>query len=179
MIRSITAASGALPTSKTPPTVQWDHSWPDNSYRFNNPQKGTLATRTHARAHTHTPTHTHTCAGFCSPAKVDGQLWCCWKDFKDGSRPNLCTSGCPAPPPCSPSLRLESDAWTLARPRVGFVLFDPRSPLSWAQKLDCYWVGSLDFNLLVEIKLGFPLNPQKVIHFLQGGQQQPSKPDQI
>ena len=42
--------------------------------------------------------------------------------------------------------------------------------------LDCYWVGSLDFNFLVEFKLGFPLNPQKVIHFLQGGQQQPSTP---
>ena len=38
----------------------------------------------------------------------------------------------------------------------------------------CYWVGSLDFNFLIEIKLGFPLNPQKVIHFLQGGQHQPS-----
>ena len=34
--------------------------------------------------------------------------------------------------------------------------------------------GSLDFNFLVEMKLGFPLNPQKVEHFLQGGQQQPS-----
>ena len=40
--------------------------------------------------------------------------------------------------------------------------------------LDCYWVGSLDFNFLVEIKLNFPLNPQKVIHFLQRGQQPPS-----
>ena len=29
--------------------------------------------------------------------------------------------------------------------------------------LDCYWVGSLDFNSLVEIKLGFSdLNPQQV-----------------
>ena len=27
--------------------------------------------------------------------------------------------------------------------------------------LDCYWVGSLDFNFFVEIKLGFPLNPPK------------------
>ena len=32
----------------------------------------------------------------------------------------------------------------------------------------------LDFNLLVETKLGFPLHPQKVRNFLQGGQQQPS-----
>ena len=29
-------------------------------------------------------------------------------------------------------------------------------------RLDCCWVVSLDFNFLVEIKLGFPLNPQKV-----------------
>ena len=29
-----------------------------------------------------------------------------------------------------------------------------------------------DFNFLVEIKLCFPLNPQKVLNFLQGGQQQ-------
>ena len=35
--------------------------------------------------------------------------------------------------------------------------------------LDCYWVGSFDFNFLVEIKLGFPVNPPKVDHFLQGG----------
>ena len=28
-------------------------------------------------------------------------------------------------------------------------------------KLDCYWVGSLDFKFLVEIK-GFPLNTQEV-----------------
>ena len=28
--------------------------------------------------------------------------------------------------------------------------------------LDCYQVGSLDFDFLVEIKLGFPPNPQKV-----------------
>ena len=27
--------------------------------------------------------------------------------------------------------------------------------------LSCYWVGSLDFNFLVEIKLGFPPNPPK------------------
>ena len=39
--------------------------------------------------------------------------------------------------------------------------------------LDCYWVGSLDFNFLVEIQLGFPLNLQKVKNSLQGGQQQP------
>ena len=32
-------------------------------------------------------------------------------------------------------------------------------------KDDCHWVGSLDF--MVEIKLGFPLNPQAVIRFLQ------------
>ena len=38
--------------------------------------------------------------------------------------------------------------------------------------LVCYWVGSLDFNFLVEIKLGFPPYPQKVILFLQRGQQQ-------
>ena len=35
-------------------------------------------------------------------------------------------------------------------------------------RLHCYWVGSFDFHFLVEIKLGFPLNPQKVIHLLQG-----------
>ena len=35
--------------------------------------------------------------------------------------------------------------------------------------LDCYWVGSLDFNFLVEIKLGFPLNPPNKLNFLQGG----------
>ena len=36
--------------------------------------------------------------------------------------------------------------------------------------LDCYWVGSLDFNYLVEIKLGFPkLKPTKSLNnFLQG-----------
>ena len=39
--------------------------------------------------------------------------------------------------------------------------------------LDCYWVGSLDINFLVETKLCFPLNPQRVVNFLQG-QQQPS-----
>ena len=32
-----------------------------------------------------------------------------------------------------------------------------------------YWVGSLDFNFLVELISCFRLNPQKVIHFLQGG----------
>ena len=35
-------------------------------------------------------------------------------------------------------------------------------------KLDCYWVGSLDFNLFGKF-MGFPLNPQKVVNFLQGG----------
>ena len=44
---------------------------------------------------------------------------------------------------------------------------------NWAHHLDC-WFGSLDLNCLVEIKLGFPFNPQKVKHFLQGSQQQPS-----
>ena len=33
--------------------------------------------------------------------------------------------------------------------------------------LDCYWVGSLDFHFLVEIK-GVPLNPQKVKLFAAG-----------
>ena len=37
-----------------------------------------------------------------------------------------------------------------------------------------YWVGSLDFNFMVEIIWGFPLNPQKVNHFLRRGQQQQS-----
>ena len=36
-----------------------------------------------------------------------------------------------------------------------------------------YWVGSLDFNFLVEICFRlFPLNPQKVNNFLQGGQEE-------
>ena len=35
--------------------------------------------------------------------------------------------------------------------------------------LDCYWVGSLDLNCLVEIKLGFPLHFQKAKLFLRGG----------
>ena len=40
--------------------------------------------------------------------------------------------------------------------------------------LDCYWVGSLDFNFLVEIKLGFPLNPPKSEKLFAGGSlQQP------
>ena len=34
--------------------------------------------------------------------------------------------------------------------------------------LDGYWVGSSDFNFLVEIKLGFPLIPQKVELFAGG-----------
>ena len=34
--------------------------------------------------------------------------------------------------------------------------------------LDCN-VGSLDFHAWVEIKSGFPVNPPKVINFLQGG----------
>ena len=38
--------------------------------------------------------------------------------------------------------------------------------------LDCYWVGSLDFNFLVEIK-GFPLNTQKVKLFAGASLQQP------
>ena len=33
--------------------------------------------------------------------------------------------------------------------------------------LDCYWVGSLDFIFLVEIKLGLPLNPQEVKLFAE------------
>ena len=36
--------------------------------------------------------------------------------------------------------------------------------------LDCYWVGSLDVNFLVEIKLGFPLKPQKVKLWQEGQQ---------
>ena len=35
-------------------------------------------------------------------------------------------------------------------------------------QLDCYWVGPLDFNFLVEIKLGCPINPQKVKLFAGG-----------
>ena len=38
--------------------------------------------------------------------------------------------------------------------------------------LDCYWVGSLDFNFFWKSWF-FPLSPQKV-NFLQGGQRQPS-----
>ena len=38
--------------------------------------------------------------------------------------------------------------------------------------LDCYWVGSLDFNFLGNDGVS-PLNPQKAVHFLHGGQQQP------
>ena len=34
--------------------------------------------------------------------------------------------------------------------------------------LDCYWVGSLDFNFSVAIKWCFPLTPPKVVNFLQG-----------
>ena len=34
---------------------------------------------------------------------------------------------------------------------------------------DCYWIGSLDSDFLVEPKLRFPLNPQQVVDFLQGG----------
>ena len=45
------------------------------------------------------------------------------------------------------------------------------SGLSWLvgrERLeDCYWVGSLDFNFLVEIKLGFPLTQTK-LNFLHG-----------
>ena len=35
----------------------------------------------------------------------------------------------------------------------------------------------LDLNFLVEIKLGVPLHPKKVIHFLQGGRS--SNPDYV
>ena len=45
----------------------------------------------------------------------------------------------------------------------------PPPPGKAGTTLACYWVGSLDFNFLVEIRWGFPLNPQKVIHFLQRG----------
>ena len=38
--------------------------------------------------------------------------------------------------------------------------------------LDCYWVGSLDFNCLVEIK-GFSTKQPKKLNCLLGGQQQP------
>ena len=43
-------------------------------------------------------------------------------------------------------------------------------------ELDCYWVGSLDFNLL-EIKETVPLNPPKKVELFAGerGQQQPSE----
>ena len=44
------------------------------------------------------------------------------------------------------------------------------------EKLDC-WVGSLDFNFLVEIELGLPLSPKK-LSFLQG-QQQPRKWERV
>ena len=40
---------------------------------------------------------------------------------------------------------------------------------TYVTHLDCYWVGSLDFDFLVEINLGFPLNPQKVKNCLQEG----------
>ena len=36
------------------------------------------------------------------------------------------------------------------------------------------YVGSLDLNFLVEVKLGFPLNPQTKSSLLQRGQQKPS-----
>ena len=42
------------------------------------------------------------------------------------------------------------------------------SPPLMLPYLDCYWVGSLDFNSLVEIKWWFPLSPQKVELFAGG-----------
>ena len=78
-----------------------------------------------------------------------------------GQRPNLAT-GFPqffllAPP------EVRQFQW---KPLVSF----PPCPLGKSREpgwrtlsdLDCYWAGSLDFNFLVEIKLCFPLNPQKV-----------------
>ena len=41
--------------------------------------------------------------------------------------------------------------------------------ISFGFRVLFYWLGSLDFSFLVEIKKGFPLNPQKAIHFVQGG----------
>ena len=41
-------------------------------------------------------------------------------------------------------------------------------------QLDCYWVGSLDFNFLGN-QGGFHQTHTKVKHFLQRGQQQPSQ----
>ena len=49
----------------------------------------------------------------------------------------------------------------MAKPKSQKVVFH--------SNLDGYWVGSLDFNFLVETKLCFPLNPPKVVNFLQGG----------
>ena len=39
--------------------------------------------------------------------------------------------------------------------------------------LDCYWVGSVDFNFLGKSSCFFSTNPPKKLNFLQGGQQQP------
>ena len=63
------------------------------------------------------------------------------------------------------------DAPSKTRQNNSFALFHPFSPLTSTRTgfFDCCWVGSLDFNVLVEIKLGFPLDPQKVFNFLQGG----------
>ena len=61
----------------------------------------------------------------------------------------------------------QSRIWHLKIGAPKWVVFSwhPEHPSQGSPSLDCYWVGSLDFNL-VEIKLGFPLNPQKVVHFL-------------
>ena len=44
------------------------------------------------------------------------------------------------------------------------------------QKLDCYWLGSLDFNLLVEIKLGCPLNRARRVKLFAGGKSKAKLP---
>ena len=46
-------------------------------------------------------------------------------------------------------------------------------------KLDCYWVGSLDFNFSVEFFWGFPLNPPKVKLFAEGSTATKERADQL
>ena len=63
-------------------------------------------------------------------------------------------------------LRLEIGNWQSV---CRIQLFFGRLPLQLEGALffDCYWVGSLDFNFLVEICRCLPVNPKKVLNFLQ------------
>ena len=50
-----------------------------------------------------------------------------------------------------------------------------KGPHGDAPRPGCYWVGSLDFNFLVEIRLGFPLDRPTSYSLFAGGSSQQAR----